>query len=122
MKTILSAVLLEIVFASATLQGETYVLAQCQAQGCRYVETSFHLPAVSWIDTDGPELLDAILEAAPPDLEVRVFGGMTHTDYAQHGELLERAVASGKFCSQCSLRRARRGPGAPSHAATFCFL
>ncbi len=26
------------------------------------------------------ELLDAILEVAPPDLEVRVFGGMTHTD------------------------------------------
>ncbi len=69
-----------------------HVFSQCQAQGCRYVETSFHLPAVSWIDTDGPELLDAILEAAPPDLEVRVFGGMTHTDYAQHGALLESAL------------------------------
>ena len=69
-----------------------HVFAQCQAQGCRYVETSFHLPAVSWIDVDGPELLDAILETAPSGLEVRVFGGMTHVDYAQHGELLERAL------------------------------
>lgn len=69
-----------------------HVFAQCHAQGCRYVETSFHLPAVSWMDTDGPELLDAITEATPPGLQVRVFGGMTHVDYEQHGELLERAL------------------------------
>ncbi len=69
-----------------------HVFAQCAAQGCRYVEASFHLPAVSWVDVDGPELLDAIIEAAPPGLEVRIFGGMTHRDYAQHEGLLERAL------------------------------
>lgn len=69
-----------------------HVFAECRAQGCHYVETSFHLPAVSWIGTDGPELLDAIHEAAPDDLEVRIFAGMSHTDYQEHAELFERAL------------------------------
>ena len=68
------------------------VFLRCQAQGCRYVETSFHLPAVAWMNVDGPDLIDAIIEAAPTDLEVRVFAGMGHADYAQHGQLLESAL------------------------------
>jgi len=44
------------------------------------------------IDGDGPELLAAILETVPPGLEVRLFGGMTHTDYAANEGLLEAAL------------------------------
>jgi adenosine deaminase len=69
-----------------------HVFAECRDQGCRYVETSFHLPAVSWMGIDGAELLAAIHEAAPEDLEVRVFAGMTHIDYPEHGDLFERAL------------------------------
>ena len=69
-----------------------HVFSECLEQGCRYVETSFHLPAISWIGTDGPELLDAITEAVPEGLEVRVFGGITHMDYREHADLLERAL------------------------------
>jgi adenosine deaminase len=69
------------------------VFAECRAQGCRYVETSFHLPAVSWLEADGPDLLDAIHDAVPEGLEVRVFGGMTHIDYREHAELLDQALS-----------------------------
>lgn len=68
------------------------VFATCAAQGCRYVETSFHLPAIHWMGTDGPELLSAIKQAAPAGLEVRVFGGMTHEDLGDHRDLLESAL------------------------------
>ena len=69
-----------------------HVFAECRAQGCRYVETSIHLPAVSWMGIDGEDLLAAIHEAAPEDLEVRIFAGMTHIDYPEHGELFETAL------------------------------
>lgn len=68
------------------------VFANCAAQGCRYVETSFHLPALHWMSAEGPELLSAIRQAAPDDLEVRVFGGMTHEDLGDHRDLLEAAL------------------------------
>jgi adenosine deaminase len=69
-----------------------HVFAECLAQGCRYVETSFHLPAIDWIDGDGKDLVDAILDTAPEGLEVRLFGGMTHVDYLQHQNVLEQAL------------------------------
>lgn len=68
------------------------VFANCQEQGCRYVEASFHLPSVAWIKGDGIDLLAGILEVVPEGLEVRLFGGMMHTDYGQHGDLLEQAL------------------------------
>ena len=68
------------------------VFKRCRAQGCRYVETSFHLPALARMNANGPELLEAIIKEAPPGLEVRVFGGFTRIDYEEHGELLENAL------------------------------
>jgi adenosine deaminase len=47
----------------------------------RYVETSFHLHVTEFIHVPGPVIVDAILSAAPPGLEVRVFAGMLRTAY-----------------------------------------
>lgn len=68
------------------------ILQTCADQGCRYVETSVHLPGLSYAKESGPEILAAILEAAPEGLEVRVFAGMCHNDYANFGELIESAL------------------------------
>lgn len=46
-------------------------------QNVRYVETSFHLGILEFIGGSGAELVSAIRDAAPADLEVRVFAGMT---------------------------------------------
>jgi adenosine deaminase len=51
------------------------------AQNVRYVETSFHLPVTEFIRVPGPEIIDAILSAAPRGLEVRVFAGMLRDAY-----------------------------------------
>lgn len=47
----------------------------------RYVETSFHLPAVQILGVPGPEVIRAIRAAVPPGLEVRIFAGMKRGDY-----------------------------------------
>ena len=51
-------------------------------ENVRYVETSFHLPIVQFIDVPGREIIAAIRAAVPPGLEVRIFAGMLRTDYA----------------------------------------
>lgn len=51
------------------------------AQNVPYVETSFHLPVTGFIGVPGKEILAAIRSAVPIGLEVRVFAGMTRTDY-----------------------------------------
>jgi adenosine deaminase len=50
-------------------------------QNVRYVETSFHLHVTQFINVPGPEIIGAILSAAPPGLEVRVFAGMLRNAY-----------------------------------------
>ena len=50
-------------------------------QNVRYVETSFHLHVTEFIRVPGPVIVDAILSAAPPGLEVRVFAGMLRNAY-----------------------------------------
>ncbi|MDB6093417.1 MAG: Adenosine deaminase [Verrucomicrobia bacterium] len=56
------------------------MFAKHVAQNVRYVETSFHLPVTQFINVPGPEIVAAILAAAPPGLEVRVFAGMLRSD------------------------------------------
>lgn len=51
--------------------------AHLREQNVRYVETSFHLGVLEFIGGSGPDIVAAIRDAAPPDLEVRVFAGMT---------------------------------------------
>ena len=69
------------------------VLGNCVAQGCRYVETSFHLPVLLFMEDSGPTLLDAVRSAAPEGLELRIFAGMCHDDYKDGGaELIEECL------------------------------
>ncbi len=69
------------------------VLARCAAQGCRYVETSIHLPALLHLRESGPEVLRAIRAAAPRGLELRVFAGVGHDDYTGAArELIDDAL------------------------------
>lgn len=62
------------------------ILKKCYDQGCRYVETSFHLPTLLYITDSGPSILDAIRSAAPEGLELRLFAGMCHNDYQDAGQ------------------------------------
>ncbi|MCH6258444.1 adenosine deaminase [Puniceicoccaceae bacterium K14] len=69
------------------------VLANCSSQGCRYVETSFHLGTLLFIEDDGPTIIDAIRSAAPKNLELRIFAGMCHNDYVDAGkDLIEECI------------------------------
>lgn len=69
------------------------VLGNCVAQGCRYVETSFHLPVLLGMEDSGPTLLDAVRSAAPEGLELRIFAGMCHDDYKEDAaELIEESL------------------------------
>jgi adenosine deaminase len=57
------------------------IFAEHVRQNVRYVETSFHLHVTEFIHVPGPEIIEAILSAAPPGLEVRVFAGMLRNAY-----------------------------------------
>jgi adenosine deaminase len=58
------------------------VLGNCARQNVRYVETSWHLPVAAATGLDPRAILRAIHAAAPPGLDLRVFVGMSHNDYA----------------------------------------
>lgn len=51
-------------------------------QNVRYVETSFHLGIVEFVDFTGREIIEAIRAAVPSGLEVRIFAGMLRNNYA----------------------------------------
>jgi adenosine deaminase len=57
------------------------IFANHVRENVRYVETSFHLHVTEFIHVPGTEIIEAILSAAPPGLEVRVFAGMLRTAY-----------------------------------------
>ncbi len=57
------------------------VFARHLAQNVRYVEISFHLPIIQFIESTGREILAAIRSAIPAGLEVRVFAGMLRDSY-----------------------------------------
>jgi len=88
------------VFTSAEAYHECAkrVLRDCAAQNCRYVETSFHIGSLFSGEMTGPELVQAVLEAAPPGLEVRVYVGMCHDDYEGMGkDLIDDCVNWGNL-------------------------
>lgn len=62
------------------------VLSDCASQNCHYVETSFHVGSLYSGAITGPQLVDAVLSAAPEGLEVRVVMGMRHNDYEGIGK------------------------------------
>lgn len=51
-------------------------------QNVRYVETSFHLGIIEFVDFGAREIIAAIRAAVPPGLEVRIFAGMLRNNYA----------------------------------------
>lgn len=57
------------------------IFARHVAQNVRYVETSFHLPAIHLLGVPGPVIVEAIRSAVPAGLEVRIFTGMKRPDY-----------------------------------------
>jgi adenosine deaminase len=57
------------------------IFAGLAKQNVRYVETSFHLRLARFIGAEGEEIIDAIRQAAPPGMVVRVFAGMLRNDY-----------------------------------------
>jgi len=58
-------------------QSARRTFALLREQNVRYVETSFHLGILEFISDSGTDVLAAIVDAAPADMEVRVFAGMT---------------------------------------------
>lgn len=70
------------------------VFAKCTAQNVRYVECSFDIGVLTRPGMHGPEVIDAILDAAPEGLEVRVFIGMRHNCYTpQIASIIHEALS-----------------------------
>ena len=62
-------------------------------QNVRYVETSFHAGMIEFLGVPGEEILQAILSAVPPELEVRVFLGISRNAYTPYlAPMLEEAI------------------------------
>ena len=62
-------------------------------ENVKYVETSFHAGIIEHLGVAGPEILHAIKEAIPDDLEVRVFMGMLRDQYSETmGPILDDCV------------------------------
>ena len=62
-------------------------------QNVKYVETSFHAGMMEFLKIPGEEILQAILSAAPPELEVRVFLGISRNAYTAYlAPLLDVAI------------------------------
>jgi len=57
------------------------LFARMAALNVRYIETSFHLPMTGFIGVSGPDIIEAILSAAPTGVTVRVFAGMPRNSY-----------------------------------------
>ena len=62
------------------------VFARLEEQNVRYVETSFHIGIPELTGIPGPEIVQAIKEAAPARMEVRVFMGMLRSSYQGAGK------------------------------------
>jgi len=57
------------------------LFADIASHNVRYIETSFHLPMVQYVNIPGQEIVHAIRTAAPEGVEVRVFAGMPRCAY-----------------------------------------
>lgn len=57
------------------------IFAEHLAANVRYLEVSFASGVVEFIGLDGRAVLDAIVSASPPELELRVFMGIHHNGF-----------------------------------------
>lgn len=62
-------------------------------QNVKYVEISFHAGMIEFLKLPGEEILNAILDAVPEGLEVRVFLGISRNAYTSYlGPILDQAI------------------------------
>jgi len=62
-------------------------------QNVKYVELSFHAGMIEFLKLPGEEILSAILDAVPDELDVRVFLGISRNAYTPYlGPNLERSI------------------------------
>ena len=62
-------------------------------QNVKYVEISFHAGMIEFLSIPGEEILDAIIDAVPDGLEVRVFLGMSRNAYNSFlGPILDQSL------------------------------
>jgi adenosine deaminase len=74
-------------------EAATLIFSKHVEQNVKYVETSFHAGMMEFLKIPGEEILQAILSAVPPQLEVRVFLGISRNAYTTYlGPLLEEAI------------------------------
>ena len=67
-------------------------------QNVKYVETSFHAGMIEFLKLPGEEIVNAILDAVPEGLEVRVFLGISRNAYTSYlGPILEQAIGWGNL-------------------------
>ena len=73
-------------------------------QNIKYVEISFHAGMLEFLKIPGPEIIAAIKDAIPADLEVRIFLGMSRNSYTPYlGPLLEDAAENWDFLAGIDL-------------------
>lgn len=60
------------------------IFANLLARNVKYVETSVHLPIAEFIGANPREIVSAVKEAAPENLEVRVIGAVTRDALTDH--------------------------------------
>lgn len=106
-------------------------------ENVKYVEVSFHLPVIQFIDATGPDIVEAISSAAPEGLEVRVFAGMLRDSYA--GDMVpiidelhsweglagvdlhgDETVETGSWVAPLWRRLREAGKVTKAHAGEFC--
>jgi adenosine deaminase len=69
------------------------IFAKHLEQNVKYVETSFHARMIEFLKLPGEEILNAIMDAVPDGLEVRVFLGISRNAYTPYlGPLIEKAI------------------------------
>ena len=79
--------------AESYLEAAKVIFSNHVEQNVKYVEISFHAGMMEFLKLPGKEILNAILDAVPEGLEVRVFLGISRNAYTPYlGPLLEEAI------------------------------
>ncbi len=95
------------------------IFARHVSQNVRYVETSFHLPVVDFIQTPGPEIIAAIRAAVPAGLEVRIFTGMPRDIFSSPQRRLVEELANWNDLAGLDLHGNEPIPTDPATAAVW---
>lgn len=91
-------------------QSAKQTFAILRKQNVRYVETSFHLGILEFISDSGEDVVSAIRDAAPAEMEVRVFSGMTVDLYRPPMDALVRDALRWRWLAGIDLHGHERFP------------